>query len=144
MQGTRASARLRGRNPPPDDPEPAPIKPKAKRGKRKRESDGKSNTFKPPEKMPKKLNDQKTPNDGQPADHVPNENATAGPVPDKNTTADQVSDEQPADATGEESDDSVPSEPFTAEERARLRNRRFFLQMDRGRYMISLGTVDGS
>ena len=136
-QGTRSSARIRGKNQKAiPEPAPAPIKSKNKREKRKQEPDGKNNVAELPEKKPRLDEEEETPvqadvtapSDGQPVDLSSNENATADYL------------EQSADVQAEDSGDESPYEsPYTAEERELLRHKRFYIREDRGVFMLALG-----
>ena len=117
-EGTRASARLKGQNPvaapEPIPAEPTPIEPKDKGGKRKRGPGDKAGVT------------------------IPNDGKLDDPVSNKSATADHL--EQPADATSEDNEGEVPYvSPFTPEERAQMRNRRFFIRVENGVALLGLG-----
>lgn len=156
-QGTRASARIRGRNPTvapeptpveptPIEPtpiEPTPIEPKDKGGKRKRGpgDKGKDKAVEPPEKRPRSPDNQAETSAGAGVT-IPNDGKPDDPVSNKSATADQVG--QPTDDAAPEENEEEYVSPFTPEERARMRNRRFFIRVENGVALLGLGYVNES
>jgi len=134
-QGTRASARIRGQGPK-ATPEPTPIETKNKRGKRGRQSGGKNKAVEPPEKRPKRLEDETADTPMEVDVPAPDDDEPVDPVPNNNTTPDHL--EQPAEVEAEERGSySI----YTPEEREYLRNRRFFLREENGMFLIGLGLI---
>ena len=96
-QGTRASARLKGRNPSVVQ-DPAPIKPENKRARRKREVDNEDKVVELPKKRTKRPKDQA--GTSAQADTTSSDDQSADLVPNENIPADRP--EEPADAVTDE------------------------------------------
>lgn len=163
-QGTRASARLKGKNPSAIQ-DPAPIKPENKQARRKREADNEEKAVELPKKKTKRPEDQTdtpaqadaaTPSGGQPADLASSENVTADrPKEPSDAEADEgaVADslEEPSDVEDDEDEDEdgegegegegEDGNPFENEgELVPVPRPRFYLREDNHLgFVISLG-----
>jgi len=121
-QGTRSSARLRGRDPTVTH-EPTPIEPKKKQTKRKRGPDGEGNPAELPKKRGKGTDDQ-TDTPPQVGTSTPSGDLAVDLAPSESVTADHH--EQPADVVAEGDAVAGPSEYES------YRLPRFFLENQRG------------
>lgn len=128
-QGTRSSARLRGKNVTAAHDEPV-AKAEVKRTKRAREADTDKKTTELPEKRAKRADDR-TDAPAQ-AEATTSDNPSADPVPSEDDTVDDP--EQPDDTQSEESEE--------ADEDQLVTKSRFYLRDDPGMMpFLFLGTV---